>query len=332
MIFNRNNNGAAELRQLTGSYYANNNFDKIAVKVELATEDVIKLIGNAVYVRAEAHYTGTNYNLEEPTPEQAFLDKLVQHIQLPIAYLATMWHYQGNDISHEDTGRKMKIDDGSEKMAWEWMYDRDDAAALRNYHKTFDRLVRFMDANAGTLTEWAESDARKKAHSLFINRAKRFNELFPIDDSPVFYLRLVPLMREIERKHIKPVIGAEKFEQLKALLASGTEPEDDDAELIEYISDPIPLLTMAVAVKRFSLTLIPEGVVQGFISETQSRKASTPGTLDMVNAVSKTYRTDGLEILNELKKYWARVNADETIADFTDLVPQGLQTDKFFSL
>jgi hypothetical protein len=243
-----------------------------------------------------------------------------------------MWHYQGNDISHEDTGRKMKIDDGSEKMAWEWMYDRDDAAALRNYHKTFDRLVRFMDANAGTLTEWAESDARKKAHSLFINRAKRFNELFPIDDSPVFYLRLVPLMREIERKHIKPVIGAEKFDQLKALLASGTEPEDDDAELIEYISDPIPLLTMAVAVKRFSLSLIPEGVVQGFISERQTNKASTPGTLDMVNAVSKTYRTDGLEILNELKKYWARANADETIADFTDLVPQGLQTDKFFSL
>ena len=45
MIFNKNKNGAKELRELTGSYYANNSFSKISGDIEVATEELTVLIG-----------------------------------------------------------------------------------------------------------------------------------------------------------------------------------------------------------------------------------------------------------------------------------------------
>jgi hypothetical protein len=329
MIFNKANNGNTELRTLTGSYYKSNDFDKISVKIMLASEDLQELIGKEIFQRAENHYLSADY-LAATDP--ALNDQLVQHIQLPISFLATLWHYQGNDISHEDSGRKMKIDPESEKMAWEWMYDRDDAAALRNYQKAFDRLVKFLNANAADLEEWKDSTARKKTLALFIPTYEAFNDLFSIDSSPVFFLRIAPIMREVERKFIKPIIGAEKFTELKELIASGEEIFEDVQELIETICTPIPLLTMAIAVKRFSLSLIPEGVVQNFISERHTAKASYPATLDIVNAVAKSLHTDGLNLLNELKKYWSTINTDESDQSITNMLPTMDPTDKFISL
>ena len=45
MIFNKDDNGSRELRELTGNYYANNDFNKIITDIELATEEISALIG-----------------------------------------------------------------------------------------------------------------------------------------------------------------------------------------------------------------------------------------------------------------------------------------------
>ena len=56
MIFNRDNNGSKELRDLTGNYYANNDFDKIITDIELAAEEVSGLIGAELYKKVEEWY------------------------------------------------------------------------------------------------------------------------------------------------------------------------------------------------------------------------------------------------------------------------------------
>lgn len=349
MIFNKANNGANELRTLTGSYYKSNDFDKISVKVQLASEDITALIGKEIFEVAEEHYLSDNYQAPDPEPAPdgstsgssgagipartyAILDELVQHIQLPIAFISTLWHYQGNDLSHEDSGRKNKIDDTSEKIAWEWQYDRDDAAALRNYHKAFDRLIKFLNENADTFPEWAESDARTNTLSLFINTAVHFNSLFPIDNSDEFFLRLAPIQRKIERKYIKPILGAEEFNALKEVIQSGDELDEQEQELYDYVCDPIPWLTMSEAVKIFSLQVLPDGVVQNYISDRSSRKASQPATLEQVNNIAKTFRADGIQLLDELKKYWATLVTDDSEPDIDEFIPGMEDTDKFISL
>lgn len=345
MIFNRNNTGSDELRTATGAYWKSNDFEKVRIKVELATEDLANLIGTEIVTRADAHYNSENYLAYLPeeedsgsggglpaAPDYPLLDQLVQYMQLPVAFLATLWHYQGNDISHEDTGRKVKIDKENESLAWEWMYDRDDAAAMRNYQRTLDRLIKFLNANIDSFPEWKDSSARAATLDLFINTAEHFNQLYPIDSSEVFYLRLAPLMREIERKYIKPLLGSEKFSELKEDIAADNLTEDDE-ELVEYICDAIPLLTMSKAFIRFSISLLPEGVVQQFVSERQVAKASLPATLELIKKVSKDLWADGGVLLNELKKQYAIYSASEDEdTDITDMLPGMLSTDKFISL
>ena len=349
MIFNKDNKGNEELRTLTGSYYKSNDFDKISVKVLLSSEDLINLIGQELFDRAENHYLSDNYLrslIPDPPaaegsgsggvglqpPDYPFLDKLVQYIQLPIAFQSAFWHFQGNDISHEDSGRKVKIDKNSESIAWEWQYDRDDAAALRNYQRAYDRLIRFLNTNAKKLPEWTNSDAKKNSLNLFINTSDHFNRLFAIDDSSVFFLRLAPIMREVERKYIKQILGTDKFNELKELLKSGEEIEDEDQELLDFICDPIPLITMSLAVKRFSVTVIPEGVVQNFISQRQNSKASLPTTIDLVNDISESLLKDGMFSLNQLKKYYSAHTTDVTDETITEFIPIGKISDKFFGL
>lgn len=348
MIFNKNEKGNEELRTLTGSYYKSNDFDKISVKVELASEDLVNLIGQAIFDKAQTHYLSDYYLTPPvavpvesgsgsgsageglPAVDYPLLDRLVQHIQLPIAFIATLWHSQGNDISHEDTGRKVKLDKTSESIAWEWQYNRDDASALRNYQKAYDRLIRFLNAN--NFAEWDNSTAKKNTLSLFIDTPEHFNRLFAIDDSPVFFLRIAPLMREVERKHIKPILGTEKFNALKELIQSGAEMSEQDQELYDYVCDPIPLITMSMAVKRFSLTVIPEGVVQNFFSERSTSKANIPATLDLVTNVSRSLLKDGMLNIDELKKYWSALNTDVTDETITEFLPNSLLTDKFIGL
>jgi len=226
----------------------------------------------------------------------------------------------------------MKIDKTSESIAWDWQYDRDDAAALRNYQRALDRLIRFLNENAESLPEWKDSEARKSSLNLFINSSVHFNRLFAIDDSPVFFLRLAPIMREIERKHIKPILGTEKFDELKEAIRSGDELSGTNQELYDYVCDPIPLITMSMAVKRFSVTVLPEGVVQNFFSERTQTKASIPATIDLVNSVSKSLFADGLKVLDELKKYWSAQNTDTTDETITEFLPGGKSTDKFIGL
>ena len=112
MIFNKDDNGSRELRELTGNYYANNDFNKIITDIELATEEISALIGVELYKKVEGWY--------KETKEDADQD-LIKKVQRPIALLATLRMYQKNDLSHEDDGRKFKIaTDNSEKLPWEW--------------------------------------------------------------------------------------------------------------------------------------------------------------------------------------------------------------------
>lgn len=84
MLFNKNQLGSQELRELTGFMYAYNNFTNILPDVELAQQDMLNLIGPEIVQVAQDHYDSANYGDEG----YALKNNLVKHIQRPIAYHA----------------------------------------------------------------------------------------------------------------------------------------------------------------------------------------------------------------------------------------------------
>ena len=116
-----------QLRQLTGNYYANNDFAKVAGDIDQATEELAGLVGEGVIALAEQAGEGNRLRLL---------------VQRPIALLATLRLYQKNDLSHEDDGRKFKMStDGTDKLPWEWQLDRDDALQMEAYWKIHSMLT-----------------------------------------------------------------------------------------------------------------------------------------------------------------------------------------------
>lgn len=124
MIFNKTKKGSAELYNLTGTWYKANDFTGISEDIMLAQNEVIKLIGKATFDRAHSRYMADEYDPEVSSDDPE--DLLVRRVQLPVAYKAMHHFYQRNLVSHEDSGRKVKISE-NEKLPWAWQIEKDDA-------------------------------------------------------------------------------------------------------------------------------------------------------------------------------------------------------------
>jgi hypothetical protein len=337
MLFNKDNKGAEELRDRTGSYYANNEFNRVATDVMLAEAELTKLIGKEVYERAHSHYLSNDYQVEDPSEAQTLNDKLVLLLQIPIAYRATFNYYQSNLVSHEDAGRKVKLDLDNEKMPWEWMLDRDDEAQIRKANQTTDMLLAWLEEMQ--LLEWMESQNRKLSRRLFVHNESVFQDAYPIDGSPRFYFTVVPWIREVQERTIKKTLGKIYPELLSYHLdgvtgsgsgSSGIPSGDGDpdmGELLDLVQKAIPLLVMGKAVKRLSLQVLPDGVVQQFKSNLQSRAASTGATQEVINWHVKRLEEDAKEVLDDVRLWLQR--ADPESGKYP-LLPENNEENKFF--
>ncbi|WP_421977828.1 DUF6712 family protein [Roseivirga seohaensis] len=338
MLFNLTNNGASELQSLTGSYYQSNDFDRTEPFVILAEEWMIDLTGQALYDRLLEFYTAEP--AETPTEEDKLNAKLLQAYRMPIAYKATFDFYQTNLVSHEDTGRKVKLDKNNESMAWEWMLDRDDLAQLQLIGKTTDRLFKFLDKQK--VNEWLASENRMAARKLFVNSVELFNNIYPIDKSHLFYQTILPFISEVQRTKIKPALGAYYADQLEAYQRTNSEAEEVegsgseggglaselDQTMIEKIQQCVPLLAMIIAVQRLSLQALPYGVVQQFKSDRESRSASTPTLEAVKNAWISNIEPSAKEYLEQLRDYVKSLDSEVITRDY---IPENSPKNKFFS-
>lgn len=343
-LFNKNNNGAEELQELTGSYYANNEFNRIQTDVILTIDQIKKLVGNAVIERANDHYQSDDFETEgSSTEENQLNDQLVQHLRIPIAYHATHRYYQTNLVSHEDSGRKVKLDPENEKLPWEWMLDRDDDAQIRKANETTDRLIEFLEENQ--VDEWIESEQRKLTRKLFVNTVDIFHDSYPIDLSPRFYYTVTPFIHEAQTRIIKKALGStyddllDYWKAFNTVEGSGSgsgsmggipaEPETNELyeELLEQVQLVIPFYAMIYAVKRLSLQVLPYGVVQNFKSMIQSRNSSQAAITEVIKMHISELKTDADYILDDIKKI---IQASDPESLEYQFLPANDEDNKFF--
>lgn len=283
MIFNKQNNGAQELRELTGNYYANNKFNKIAGEIDLAAEELAALVGDDVMNLVEKYYA---------EPGEGADAELVRKVQRPIAILATLRMYRKNDLSHEDDGRKFKMaTDGSEKLPWEWQLDRDDVLHLEEYYRAVDVLIRYL--NKKQLKEWTETASYKLSQTLIIRNGEAFDSYFPIDRSERMYLMLTPFIREAQMLTVKRAYGGGWDELLQ-------EKDVPETEAHFAACKAVALLAMSMALRRLSLSAIPGGVIRKFMTE-NGMGESEPASLKDVERVAGWMADDAVTWVNEMK-------------------------------
>lgn len=314
MIFNRNHNGAEELRDLTGNYYANNEFNKIKSDIKVATYHLCKIVGDAVYARALQAYTNQEAS---GTDEGQIADvaKFVELVQRPIAIMATLQMYRKNDVSHEDSGRKVVVaSDGTDKIPWEWQLDRDDAIHMEEYYQAVEQLIDYL--NKTQLKEWMESEPKLLADTLLIRSGREFDKYFPIQSSERMYLLLVGFIREAQIRYIRPAYGADKWDDL---LKDRSTPEN---EVRFAACKATALLSMSFAILRMPLQLIPGGVVRNYMSENGMRE-SLPASIDDVKRLASWLQQDATDWIAQMKDL-----RDGHVGDIS-LLPENDRRNKF---
>ncbi|MFZ4463075.1 MAG: DUF6712 family protein [Bacteroidales bacterium] len=316
MLFNKNLDGQKELKSLLGFVYVSNKFENIETDIMLAEEDLANDIGRTVMTAAENHYKSVNFGTGGA---HQLMDDLVRHIQLPIAYYACANFAVHTDVSHGEDGRKVVIDPANQKMAWEWMIDKDDEAIINKAHKTTDRLLAFLESNAESIEAWKNSDERKAAKRLFIPSAKIFNDIFPIDNSRRFFMKIVPFILEAERKHIIPVLTRQRYDDMKTAMEEGSFTDPDG--VLQLIRVPLAFFALSMAVKRLSIRILPNGIFQDYLSDTQTRKASQVADADTRNAVGQMLYQDASFELQNLQKELEKIEKEATNETY---VPESL--------
>lgn len=280
-----------ELRKLTSSWYASNDFDRIEQDIELETEELAKIVGDAIIEQAEVIV-----EKEAPSEEES---RLLKRIQLPIALMSTFRYYQSNIVSHDQSTRKIKIDDENEKLPWEWMLDRDDAAHLSKAQRAVDRLIAYLDKSNNTI--WNDSDQKKAAKKLFVSNTEVFGDYYPIDNSARFYYLALPLLKEVQTDKIRKALGPDYKPLLEALQNSSGLSELQQ-ELLDLARRAQVLATIALAVRRLNTKVLPDGIVKAMKSERQTTNANRPADLAELAYFSKRMEMDAFEAIDEIKR------------------------------
>jgi hypothetical protein len=277
MIFNKSDNGAEEFKALIGFIYASNTFANLVTYIFLAKKDVVNVIGPEIYKLAEDHYQSENFGTDGDDSEFVLLNELVARVQLPIALHAYRRFAPGNDLSHSDAGRLITVTE-TEKPAFEWMLDKDNANLLSLANDAVELLLDFL-AEQLVVPEgetinaignaWNNSAAFKAIKSTIVNSVAAFEEVMPINGSRRLFMLLSAFMRKVESDLIRPAITRLRYDALIEAIRDG-ELADEQQEIIRLASPVIVMGAMAKALKLMPAELLPDVFGKRFIEDRKS--------------------------------------------------------------
>lgn len=268
MLFDKIHNGSQELNELTGQWYASTPFSLIRTEVNFAAQELGTIVGDEVVKAAEdAYLKGTDTDF-------------VDAVRLPVAFRAIARYAQLSSVSHEGTGRKVKMDD-NEKMPFEWMIDRDDRAMLDRYYRALDSLYRHLEKNK--VESWMKSPARELQKRCIVQDIAEFERFYPIDGSQYAFHLFVPLVVEAQESAVEPFVGEEVW---KRILSADT---DADRRLRSRAALLAVLTALMNAARRWSLDILPLSVARRFSPSYQGNRESSAAEIKEIDwFISKT--------------------------------------------
>ena len=304
MLFKKDT-GSSDLQKLTGYFDGNNNFTTIEQEVLFATREVASLVGDDVVREAETLFVkGTE-------------DGLVAAVRLPVAILAVA-RYSMQTLVHHGDSRKVRSDD-NEKLPWEWMIDRDDAAQREKYYRAMDALYTYLDESDNA--SWKASEPYRRRKMAIVSSLREFEAVYPIDHSYYVFWMLLSLVVEMQPR-LRRRIGDEKW------AAITDEPvADGDLPLLALCQRYAILSALITAVRRWSLAIFPIEIARRFSPSYQGNRRNQVATLEEMDRFVGNIEAQLAGIDDEIAEELAGTNPHGSGA----LMPKNHPRNKFFT-
>lgn len=316
MIFDRDNNGALELKSLIGFIHKSINFQNLRSYIEFAQREVSLVVGSSLFNQAHNHYHSAQYLAHTDDPQSPFyvLDQLVQRLQLSVALHAYRRYAPGADLSHSDKGRQIFVSE-QEKPAFEWQIDKDNENLLSLASEATESLLEFLDDYLhypdaqNPLLAWASSEQYQSGRSLFISSARQFDKVAPIGSSRLTFLALIPFLQRAQDNEIRACFQPARYSEILSQLISDQITAQNQL-ILDLAIQPLGLLALSTAIKRMAVQVRHDGV---FTMATEKViRSQTPSVKSDRNEVAVNLEKDGLRELARLQKYLAGIETSST--------------------
>ena len=229
----------AAMRQMVPGLESNLTFADLNPSALTARKRVTDLIGTSLYASIISNKTTA------PEPFQAMC--------MAIANFVARQHLVFDTISR----RKDNID------VYKYELEEMERAYMDNYFSSMDTLMRLL--STGAQNGWEDTRLAKMVKNLPVQDAARFDELYPIDLSYLFFFRTVPLQREIYEDNLAGIYA--KVAEL---------PEGDGRTQLQNRLDRITARwTVALDMTRFDILEFPAVIKNLFSDSKASRSGQT---------------------------------------------------------
>ena len=200
------------------------------------------------------------------------------------------------DAQHGNTGRQKRLGEHEKGLTalQEYKYE---ANILSQAYESVDALIAYLEQEKFDF--WIQSPKRKAVSELLLNSKEAF-DFYYVTGSHRLFLTLAPIIREVQQRHIIPIITYGRYEKLVAgqQVAEGFR---------DAVCRPLALLSMSKAVERLPGEVLPDGVVQvqlaGSVREKLRAEAEARKT------VAKSLEQDGMRDLAALEDLVAALDA-----------------------
>lgn len=296
MIFDRNGEGRQELVAALGMISDSLDYSKWKPVLPLAARQLTCIIGADVLSAIVALYWD-----EDLDPEK---EELVFMAQRAVAYFAWVKVVPTLDAQHGGSGRQRKLGENEKGLTALQEY-KDEMNILNLAYESVDALVGFLEEKQFDF--WEKSLAKRQMDGLLIRTKDEFDEFYHIGSHRLFLI-LVPILREIQRTDILPVVGKERFDWLVR-----RDPNVCDT-LLEECQRPLALLAIKKAVDRLPVEVIPEGIVQ--VQQTGTVKEKLRAEKEARKSVADSLQADADRYLQELQDTVAALDTAPEEVDF----------------
>lgn len=225
----------AELRSTVPGLESNLTFTDLNASALTARKRVTDLIGRTLYDSIVTDY--------QTKAEQ------YDALRMAVANFIARQHLVFDTIAR----RKDDID------VYKYELEEMERAYMDNYYNSMDTLMRLLCEEGST--GWKSSRLARMLEGLPIADASRFDELYPIDLSYLFYFRTVPLQREIFDTNLAG---------LYAKAARILDADDSESQTILARLDRVTAKwTVSLAMRRFDIIEFP-AVIRNLFSDSKA--------------------------------------------------------------
>ena len=290
LIFDKDSNGTQELVDALGLIDARTDFSKWKPYIPLSVRRLTAIIGQEVYDKVLDFYQSASVDPDGK------LTRLLGMVQQSVALFTWLKIIPTLDAQHGNTGRQKRLGEHEKGLTALQEY-KDEANILSQAYESVDALIAYLEQEKFDF--WIQSPKRKAVSELLLNSKEAF-DFYYVTGSHRLFLTLAPIIREVQQRHIIPIITYGRYEKLVAgqQVAEGFR---------DAVCRPLALLSMSKAVERLPVEVLPDGVVQ--VQLAGSVREKLRAEVEARKTVAKSLEQDGMRDLAALEDLVAALDA-----------------------